>query len=113
MEKGEPWVEEVNRRLQLEENKHKYAEVSFLRTGNEIEITICDQGNGFNWAPYLEMKTERIADNHGRGIAMAGMLSFSRIEYRGKGNEVHAFVECTETLESHHSEMDRVPDNVS
>lgn len=94
---GLSWEKEVDERLLLEENKNKHAAVSFLfnESDNEIEITISDQGKGFNWEPFIEMRAERIADNHGRGIAMAGMLSFSRIEYRGNGNEVHAFVECS------------------
>ncbi len=110
---GESWLKEVNRRLLLEENRSKFVRVDFQRTGNEIEISIIDQGAGFDWEPYMEMRAERVADNHGRGIAMAGMLSFSRIEYRGKGNEVHAFVDCTETPVSEQNEMSRELDDVS
>ncbi|MFQ5469614.1 MAG: hypothetical protein ACE5EH_04820 [Gammaproteobacteria bacterium] len=31
-------------------------------------------------------------DNHGRGITMAGMISFQLIEYQGNGSEVIATV---------------------
>ena len=110
---GESWLKEVNRRLLLEENRSKFVRVGFQRAVNEIEISIIDQGAGFDWEPYMEMRAERVADNHGRGIAMAGMLSFSRIEYRGKGNEVHAFVDCTGSPVSEQNEMSRELDDVS
>ncbi len=111
---GESWIAEVNRRLLLEENRSKFAKVDFQRTGNEIEIIISDQGEGFDWEPYMEMRAERIADNHGRGIAMAGMISFSRIEYRGKGNVVHAYVETEETSTGEsNDEVSQEFDNVS
>ncbi|HLD95062.1 MAG TPA: response regulator, partial [Alphaproteobacteria bacterium] len=53
-------------------------------------IRIKDQGNGFDWKKYLELSPERATDPHGRGIAMAKTLSFSRLEYQGCGNEVVA-----------------------
>lgn len=91
---GQSWIDEVERRLNLEENKHKYGEISIQRVGDEILFIIRDQGTGFNWEPYMEIRVERLADNHGRGIAMSNLFSFSRLEYRGVGNEVHAFVSC-------------------
>ncbi|MBF0127452.1 MAG: response regulator, partial [Magnetococcales bacterium] len=47
-----------------------------------------DQGVGFDWQSYMEFNASRAFDNHGRGIAMAKGLSFDRVEYRGRGNEV-------------------------
>jgi len=38
------------------------------------------------------MSSERGGDNHGRGIAMANMFSFSKVEYQGKGNIVKVVV---------------------
>ncbi len=88
------WLEEVEKRLQQEANKNKFATLEFQRGDSEIKIVVKDQGSGFNWQPYLQMSADRAMDNHGRGIAMAGMISFSRVEYQGNGNEVHAFVDC-------------------
>ena len=88
------WLEEVEKRLQLEANKNKFATLEFQRGDSEIKIVVKDQGSGFDWQPYLQMSADRAMDNHGRGIAMAGMISFSRVEYQGNGNEVHAFVDC-------------------
>ncbi|MFK8067681.1 MAG: response regulator [Gammaproteobacteria bacterium] len=99
---GGSWVAEVSRRLELEENKHKYAIVGFQHVGRYIEITIEDQGEGFDWRPYMEIEVERLMDSHGRGIAMASMLSFENIEYRGVGNEVLALIECPEFSASDH-----------
>ena len=44
---------------------------------------------------YLTFDPERAFDPNGRGIAMAKMLSFSELEYRGKGNQVVATVRAT------------------
>lgn len=87
------WESEVNRRLQQPVFQDKYAEVSFLRTDERIEITVIDQGLGFDWHEYMEFSPERVLDNHGRGIALANALSFSKLEYKGVGNVVTALIE--------------------
>lgn len=84
------WVEEVNKRLQLSEHKNKTASINFQRHTESIEITITDQGIGFDWETYMDFDPNRIMDNHGRGIAVANKLSFSSVEYKGKGNKVCA-----------------------
>ncbi len=99
---GGSWVAEVNRRLKFEENKHKFATVGFQHVGRYIEITIKDQGIGFDWEPYMEIQPDRLTDSHGRGIAMASLISFVNIEYRGSGNEVFALIKCPEFSTSDH-----------
>jgi len=79
---------EIERRLELPEYVSKFVEVTFVRRDQAIEITITDQGAGFNWQSYLTLDENRAFDSHGRGIAMAGMLSFDKLEYRGRGNQV-------------------------
>jgi len=86
------WRQEVERRTALPENQDKFVELEFERTGSAIHILIQDQGEGFEWEKYLSFSPERSMDNHGRGIAMAGLLSFDRIEYQGKGNRVLAII---------------------
>ena len=88
------WNDEVQRRLSLAENASKRAEVSFERTDEAIRFVIRDQGNGFDWRGYMQIDPQRAFDTHGRGIAMANRLSFSRIEYRGSGNEVVGTIDC-------------------
>lgn len=82
------WEEEIQHRVGLPEYVHKVVDVLFERCVDCIQVTITDQGSGFDWQKYEQINPERILESHGRGIAMAKALSFSRIEYRGKGNQV-------------------------
>ncbi len=84
------WQEEIERRLQQPEYTERRVCVDYRRQGSGLQFTITDEGAGFKPDAYLEMRTERAFDSHGRGIAMARMLSFSRLEYQGKGNVVVA-----------------------
>lgn len=82
---------EIQRRLALPEYKDRYVVVSFQLSETMVEITIEDQGNGFDWEKYMEFDTERLLDPHGRGIAIANKLSLYQIEYiGGVGNKVVA-----------------------
>ena len=82
------WEAEVEHRLLLEGLSSRRVEVEFTREADAIRITITDQGPGFDWDNYLTLSPERALDNHGRGIAMAKLLSFSELEYHGRGNQV-------------------------
>ncbi len=93
LNKENKWNDEIKQRLQADENKNKYAEVRFKHNGSKIEITISDEGKGFDWKKYLEFDPDRVMDNHGRGIAMANNVSFCRLEYLDKGNVVRVHVE--------------------
>ncbi|HVT02792.1 MAG TPA: response regulator [Thermoanaerobaculia bacterium] len=82
------WFEELAIRLALPENLGKKAEVRFQRLGNELRFTIRDTGPGFDWKRFLQADPKRAFDTHGRGIAMANLFTFSRLQYNGSGNEV-------------------------
>lgn len=84
------WAEEIDRRLGLEDYRKRRATISFSRNGDELAFLVTDHGEGFDWRSYLDMSPERAFDTHGRGIAMARMLSFDEIEYQGSGNQVVA-----------------------
>lgn len=86
------WDHEVRRRLLLPENRGKRAEVAVVRAADELTFTIRDHGLGFDWRKYMEFDPERAFDPNGRGIAMAKQLSFTRLEYEGRGNVVVAAV---------------------
>ena len=86
------WEAEITRRLSLPEYSGKKATVHFQRRNGLITFTITDQGQGFDWKKYLDFDPERAFDPNGRGIAMAGKIAFSRIEYQGTGNQVIATV---------------------
>lgn len=87
------WGEEVERRLCLPENCDKQARVTFQREPGRIVVTVSDEGRGFDWQRFLDVTPERALSRHGRGIAMARRMSFSRLEYHAPGNEVTAVVE--------------------
>lgn len=86
------WHNEVERRQALTCNKDKFASLHFSRKKDHIEITISDDGKGFDWKAYLEFDLRRILDTHGRGIAIANNISFDHLEYNGSGSEVCATV---------------------
>lgn len=86
------WEAEVLRRLALPEHAGKQVTVSFEYEDDEMRFLISDQGKGFDWESYLEISPERAFDNHGRGIAMARMVSFDRVEYLGNGSQVLAAI---------------------
>jgi DNA-binding response OmpR family regulator len=87
--------EEIARRLSEPTWGERRARIEFERDSEEIRFLLRDQGAGFDWREYLEMRPERAFDTHGRGIAMAKMLSFDNLEYRGTGNEVQTTVKLT------------------
>lgn len=89
------WGEEVERRLALPEHCTKQARVTFVREPGRIVLTVKDEGCGFDWQRYLDVTPERALSRHGRGIAMARRMSFSRLEYHAPGNEVTAVVDLT------------------
>lgn len=82
------WDNEIERRLNSPINKNKYVKIEFIRSESEIMISILDQGDGFDWHQYMEISPSRAFDSHGRGIALANLISFKEIEYIGSGNKV-------------------------
>lgn len=83
-------MQEVQRRLEDPLLGRREAIIRFEREDDSLRFVISDEGSGFDWHQYLEISPERAFDTHGRGIAMARMISFQNIEYRGCGNEVLA-----------------------
>lgn len=82
------WREEIERRRSDLQYADRFAEVIIERHNDEIQITITDQGDGFDWKTYLELTPKRAYDTHGRGIVLASVMSFDKIEFRGTGNQV-------------------------
>jgi DNA-binding response OmpR family regulator len=78
--------EEVERRLQLPEHRHKFVSVNFQRLPEKIRITVQDMGRGFEFEQFLRLDDARVFHNHGRGIAILNALF--PLRYLGKGNEV-------------------------
>jgi len=82
------WLAEVERRLQLPENRDKKVRVKVCIENEAIYFDIKDDGMGFDYENYLEFNRERSTNSHGRGIAIAKTLSFDELEYLGNGNQV-------------------------
>ena len=95
LRKQDKWESEIARRLELPENKDKYAFIDVVNADDGVTYTVTDQGMGFDWNEFMEFDTTRVMDNHGRGIAMANQLYFSKLEYFGDGNKVRVMVEKT------------------
>ncbi|MBF0384188.1 MAG: response regulator [Magnetococcales bacterium] len=84
------WTREIERRLTIPEFREKSATILFKRDAEKISFLIQDQGKGFDWETYMQIDPERAFDSHGRGIAMANLLSFDKLQYLGSGNKVLA-----------------------
>jgi DNA-binding response OmpR family regulator len=84
------WRHEVEARLADERLGRRHATVEFERTTGELRFTITDEGDGFDWSRFDRFAPERAFDVNGRGIYMARMASFDRVDYHPPGNRVCA-----------------------
>ena len=83
------WEAEINERLALPANANKKVTVQFTQSNGQLQAIITDEGEGFDWQPYLEIEPARATKNHGRGIAKAKLLGgFDRFNFLGKGNQI-------------------------
>jgi DNA-binding response OmpR family regulator len=89
------WHDEVAVRLQRSPFRDRHVTVRLEKNTHHMAVTIIDQGDGFNWQPYLEFSPERAFDLHGRGVAMSKAASFDSLEYQGNGNTVVTRVKLT------------------
>lgn len=80
------WQAEIDRRLALPEYADRVARVRMERLSDRLVFTIRDQGDGFEPEPYFEIDPSRVLDAHGRGIAMARLLSFDDLRYEDGGS---------------------------
>lgn len=92
LKESDRWRDEVDRRMALPENAAKRVRLSMTRGVEDWIFEIEDEGPGFDWESFLEMRPERAFSPNGRGIALARQLVFSELEYQGCGNRVRALV---------------------
>ncbi len=90
--KNGTWIDEINNRLKQDQYKEKFTTIKFTQDETCIKLTIKDQGIGFDYKQYLKVDPTRAFDPHGRGIAVAAMISFDNVKFIGSGNEVHCIV---------------------
>ena len=93
--KSQGWQDEIERRLALPEYAGRVATVEVEKSGQGVVVTIHDQGAGFDPEQYLAIDPARVFDAHGRGIAMARLLSFDDLRYEDEGRCAVAFVKHT------------------
>lgn len=86
--KENTWDEEIARRLADMQYSSRKVTVIFERKEDSYYLQITDEGDGFDWKQYLNVDPARAMHNHGRGIAMANMLSFDGLIFNDKGNQV-------------------------
>jgi len=84
--------QELARRHELPEYRERRATISIERSETELQFIVLDEGEGFDFRPYLELDPARAFEPNGRGIALARMMSFTRLEYRNPGNAVTATI---------------------
>jgi CheY-like chemotaxis protein len=80
------WEEEIKYRLQQPENKNKFVRVHLKKINDEMMVRVEDEGQGFDYTPYLKFDDDRIFDTHGRGIAITN--THLHVKYSDKGNTV-------------------------
>ena len=86
------WKEEIDFRLSDPRYKDRMVCVDIERQPEGFSVMITDQGNGFNFEPFLDFIPERIFDLHGRGIAMANKIYLNKVEYLENGRQVKVFI---------------------
>ncbi len=82
------WEQEVANRMKLPQYAGRKVTVQFTHLPEQLEVVISDEGNGFDWRPFLEIEPSRATQGNGRGIAKANLLSFEELAYIGNGNQV-------------------------
>ncbi|HKP57010.1 MAG TPA: response regulator [Polyangiales bacterium] len=88
--RSDRWLAEVRRRQQLPEYRDKLVRVELDRAGDELAVCVRDQGDGFDFAKYLELDPTRAFEPNGRGIALARLMSFRTLSYEAPGNVARA-----------------------
>ncbi|KAA3653426.1 MAG: response regulator [Proteobacteria bacterium] len=86
------WRDEVDRRMRLPAYRDRRVWVDVRRAPELVSITIRDEGEGFDWRPFLSLSAERATQVNGRGISLACRLGFLSVSYRNGGREV--VVDC-------------------
>lgn len=93
------WLAEIEYRQESEPYKSRKVEAVLTQKEDGIYLVVTDEGPGFDWHRYMTIDPSRASDTHGRGIAQAKAISFDKLTYNEKGNQVVAFMHKTQHLE--------------
>jgi signal transduction histidine kinase len=86
------WFQEISRRLNDERYASRRVRVSFERNDDGAVFTIEDDGAGFDSRDVLTRPIGATDSLHGRGIALARMMSFDVLRFEGRGNRAVGLV---------------------
>ena len=86
------WRREVERLLAQPGQRERFAWLRVERRPRALHFLICDQGQGFDPAPYLDLDPARAVEPEGRGIAIARLLAFPDLVFSAGGRCVEGVV---------------------
>ncbi len=78
--------EERQRRLASPAHGRKKVSIDVHRRKGLLEVTITDEGPGFDYRRYMKLDKSRLFDSHGRGVLMAAATL--ALEFTPPGNQV-------------------------
>jgi len=81
--------DEIERRLGEEKYRNRTARIEVRELGDETQVTINDDGEGFSWTDYLNENRLWSKSPHGRGMMLAKQFC-KKLTYVGNGNRVVA-----------------------
>lgn len=81
---------ELERCMQLPENKNKYIEVEWGQDDCFTHLSIRDQGEGFDWRQCMHGSADS-RSIHGRGLLIAQACGFHNVHFNTEGNSVTCF----------------------
>ncbi len=70
----------------------RHVQARFVRAGGALQVTITDQGQGFDWQRWLRFDPSQAGAKNGRGIAQAHLIGFDTLVYNQAGNSVTATI---------------------
>ena len=97
-QKNNTWEEELCKRLASSEYTGKYVTVEVERHHQMIQFTVTDQGTGFDYHKYMLMDPDQADQEHGRGISIARLVAFERLEYQSPGNKVLMYAKSSRAV---------------
>lgn len=80
----------VEKRLQEEPYKQRRVRISFQVKEQELHLIMSDEGQGFDYKPYLVLDPERLYDCHGMGIALVKNRYLPNLKYIENGSKLQA-----------------------
>lgn len=85
---NDQWLAELHKRLTIEPYASRVVTVTVADEPGFYRLEVIDQGQGFDWVALDSLPLGQEQHQHGRGILIAKMISFDKVDYIGLGNHV-------------------------